>query len=948
MSINEIKIKGARDNNLKNINLTLPKNKLIVFTGLSGSGKSTLALETIYNEGQRRYVESLSSYARQFLGNLSKPDVDSIEGLSPAISIEQKTTSNNPRSTVGTVTEIYDYLRLLYARIGVPYCPTHNEPIISFSPEQIIKIIQEYPLNSRIQILGPVVNAEKGTHNDTIEKIKQAGFVRVRLNGQIMRIDEVSELDKNKRHSLDIVVDRIALKEDSYGRILDALKIALDWGHGYVTVLLNDEERLFSTHHSCKHCGFSIPKLEPRLFSFNSPIGYCEHCKGLGINREVDVSILAPNPKLSLNQGAIEFYKNIVGSKNLDWQDFTKLCELYNIPMNVPFEELTKQQVEIILLGSKEPHEYILKSSSGNINHRRGYIEGVKTRIERLYEETTSEFMRGYYEKFLMDTICTHCNGARLSKEALAVKINGLNIYELTSMQIGDLRSFLRETKEKLTQTELTIATLVLEEIDHRLSFLINVGLDYLTLARSATTLSGGESQRIRLATQIGAKLSGVLYVLDEPSIGLHQRDNAKLIKSLKEMRDLGNTLIVVEHDEETMRSADQIVDIGPGAGVHGGEVVAQGSVEDIINSPESITGKYLSGEYFIDIPKKRLKGTGDYLLIKGARCHNLKNIDVKIPLGVMNVVTGVSGSGKSTLINEILYKTVDGYLRKVRTNPGAHDEIIGLEHIDKAIHISQDPIGRTPRSNPATYTKVFDEIRALYAETPDARARGFDKSYFSFNNKGGRCEHCQGVGVTRIRMNFLPDVYVRCEVCDGKRYNDEALACFYKDKNIADVLEMTVEDAYEFFSSRTKIHRMLKTLMDVGLGYIKLGQPAPQLSGGEAQRVKLAYELQKRPTGKTLYILDEPTTGLHSHDVKKLLAILRRIVSFGDTVIVIEHNLDVIKQADYIIDLGPDGGNGGGQLVATGTPEEVSKNPSSYTGQYLSKIFKEYNKKHV
>ncbi|MGI6644533.1 MAG: excinuclease ABC subunit UvrA [Bacilli bacterium] len=941
MNINEIKIKGARDNNLKNIDLTLPKNKFIVFTGLSGSGKSTLALETIYSEGQRRYVESLSSYARQFLGNLSKPDVDSIEGLSPAISIEQKTTNTNPRSTVGTVTEIYDYLRLLYSRIGVPYCPTHNEPIIAFSPEQIINIIQEYPLNTRVQIIAPVVVREKGTHKETLEKIQKAGFMRLRVDKENYRIDEVPELSKNKYHDIDIIVDRLGLKEDSFGRLLDSINIALDWGHGVLYVLLNNEERFFSTMHACKYCGFSVPRLEPRFFSFNSPIGYCPECRGLGIKREVDVNLLVPDDNLSLNEGAIEYYKNITKSQNLEWQDFKKLCSLYDIPMNVKWKELTAKQRSIVLNGSPEPHEYTIKSSSGNIVFRTGYIEGIKTKIERLYEETTSEFMRDYYAKFLQDIICTSCNGARLNKEALSVRINNKNIYELSTMQIGELRNFLEETKKTLSPSEVTISDLILKEIHNRLSFLVDVGLDYLTLARQAATLSGGEAQRIRLATQIGSKLSGVIYILDEPSIGLHQKDNAKLIKSLKEMRDLGNTLIVVEHDEETMRNADLIVDIGPGAGVHGGEVVAVGTVEDIMNCPRSITGDYLSGRKKIDVPKVREKGNGEFLEVKGARCHNLKNIDVKFPLGVMTIVTGVSGSGKSTLVNDILYKAVDGYLRGVNTNPGEHDSISGLEHIDKVIHISQDPIGRTPRSNPATYTKVFDEIRAVFAETPDAKARGFNKGYFSFNNRGGRCEHCQGAGVKRISMNFLPDVYVRCEVCDGKRYNSETLACFYKGKNISDVLNMTVEDAYVFFDSRIKIKRILKTLIDVGLGYIKLGQPAPELSGGEAQRVKLAFELTKRSTGRTLYLLDEPTTGLHTDDVKRLLKILKRIVLNGDTVIVIEHNLDVIKQGDYIVDLGPDGGNGGGQLIATGTPEEVSKNPASYTGQYLKEVLK-------
>jgi len=940
-SRNNIIIKGARDHNLKNINLTIPKYKLVVFTGVSGSGKSSLALETIYNEGQRRYVESLSSYARQFLGNVSKPDVDSIEGLSPAISIEQKTTSNNPRSTVGTITEIYDYLRLLFARVGVPYCPTHNEPIVAYSNQQIIDEILVYPDRTKLQILAPIVTHEKGSHKETIEKIKKDGFVRLRIDGEIKRIEEVGELDKNKRHDIDIVIDRIGLGSDSRSRVYDAVTLALNWGHGYVKVLLDDEEKLFSSHHACKHCGFSIPKLEPRLFSFNAPLGFCPECRGLGIKREVDLKVLIPNHNLTINQGAIEFYKNVVGTKNLSWQEFAKLCELYNIDMNMPYHKLSSEKQNIILYGSTRPHEYALKSSSGNINHKRGYIEGVKVLIERLYEETTSDFMRIVYEKYMHDTICTRCHGARLRPEALAVKIGKKSIYDLTLMQIGDLRKFMNEEAQKFKPTEAQIADLVLKEIDHRLEFLIKVGLDYLTLARASMTLSGGEAQRIRLATQIGSKLSGVLYVLDEPSIGLHQRDNDKLIQALKDMVDLGNTLIVVEHDEDTIRNADFIVDIGPGAGVHGGEVVATGKIQDIMKVKRSITGDYLAGRKFIALPLKRLSGNGKFLEIKGARCHNLKNVNAKFPLGTLTLITGVSGSGKSTLINDILYKAVDGYLRKVETFPGEHDEIKGLENIDKVISISQDPIGRTPRSNPATYTKVFDDIRDLFAQTLDAKSRGFDKGQFSFNNRGGRCEHCEGAGVTRIPMNFLPDVYVRCEVCDGRRYSEETLAVKYRDKSIADVLDLTVEDAINFFASRTKIVHKLQTLADVGLGYIKLGQPAPELSGGEAQRVKLAFELQRRSTGKTLYLLDEPTTGLHTDDVKKLLLALQRLVDSGESVIVIEHNLEVIKMADHIIDLGPNGGNEGGNIIATGTPEEIAANPASVTGLYLKPYLK-------
>lgn len=935
-SKNHIIVKGARDNNLKNINVNIPKNKLVVFTGLSGSGKSTLALQTIYNEGQRRYVESLSSYARQFLGNISKPDVDSIEGLSPAISIEQKSTSNNPRSTVGTITEIYDYLRLLYARIGVPYCPHHDIPIVAFSPEQILNKIFEHEEGVRIQILAPIVRAEKGSHKETILKMSKDGFVRLRVNGEITLLEDVRDLDKNKRHDIDLVITRLRLEQGNRSRLFEAIKTALDYAHGYVTVLFNNEEQLFSSHNACQVCGFSVPKLEPRLFSFNAPMGFCADCRGLGIKREVDISLLVPDTTISLKDGAIEYHRNIVGSKNIEWQEFMKLCELYEIPMLVPFSDLTEKQKEIAINGTNEYHEYIIKSSSGNTIHRRGPIEGIKQRIERLYEETTSEQMRQYYEKFMSDTTCTTCGGKRLNESALAVRINNKNIHDLTLFQIAELKTFIEETTLLLSKTDQTISQLVLSEIIHRLTFLIKVGLDYLTLARSSKSLSGGEAQRIRLATQIGSKLTGVLYVLDEPSIGLHQRDNERLIQALKDMVDLGNTLIVVEHDEDTIRSADHIIDIGPGAGVHGGEVVVSGTLDDVLNNPRSITGDYLSGRKKIHLPPRRMKGNGNYLEIKGARANNLKNINVSIPLNTLTVVTGVSGSGKSSLVEEVLYKALDGYLRKVETHPGDHDKISGFEHIDKVINISQDPIGRTPRSNPATYTKVFDDIRDLFAQTLDARAKGYDKGQFSFNTRGGRCEHCEGAGVTRIAMNFLPDVYVKCEICDGKRYNEDTLSVHYRGKNIVDVLDMTVEESLEFFDSRPHILRRLQTLYDIGLGYIKLGQPAPELSGGEAQRVKLAYELQKRPTGKTLYILDEPTTGLHTDDVSRLILALQAIVNNGDSVVVIEHNLDIIKVADYIVDLGPEGGNGGGELVASGTPEQIVQVSASHTGRFL------------
>ncbi|NCA95532.1 MAG: excinuclease ABC subunit UvrA [Methanomicrobia archaeon] len=932
-------IKGARENNLKNIDLEIPKNALVVFTGLSGSGKTTLAFDTIYSEGQRRYVESLSSYARQFLGNVDKPDVDSIEGLSPAISIDQKTTSHNPRSTVGTVTEIYDYLRLLFARIGVPYCPTHNEPIISFSPSKMVDIALSLEEGTRLQILAPIVRNEKGTHVDTLTKIKAQGFERLRVDGQLLRIDEVPELEKNKRHNIDIVIDRLVVKSDVRTRIFDAIELALDWSHGYVILLSDKEERLLSQHHSCKYCGFSVPKLEPRLFSFNAPLGACPKCKGLGINREAAFDLLIPNENLSIMQGAIRYYKNVVHSKNIDWQEFKFLCEQYKIDLNVPFKSLSDYQKKIILYGSDKPFTYAITSVSGNKNHRSGYIEGIKSKIDRLYMETNSSMMRDYYEIYMRDSECTVCHGSRLNEQVLAVRINKLNIYEVTLLPIKKLLKYIAELDEVLTPTEKEIGQLVIKEIRNRTQFLSDVGLDYLTLARMSMTLSGGEAQRIRLATQIGSRLSGVLYVLDEPSIGLHQKDNAKLLATLKSMRDLGNSLIVVEHDEETIRAADHIVDIGPGAGVHGGHIVAQGSLNDIIKSKNSITGDYLSGRKSISIPQSRRKGNGRYITIKGARCNNLKNIDVEFLLGTFMAVTGVSGSGKSSLVTQTLYRAIEKRLTGNDNFPGEHDDILGLENIDKVVNVSQEPIGRTPRSNPATYTKVFDDIRSLFAETIEARARGFDKGRFSFNVIGGRCENCQGAGVTRIPMNFLPDVYVRCDQCNGKRYNEETLQVTYKGKNIFEVLEMTVEDALTFFENRPKIRRKIQTLMDVGLGYIKLGQPATTLSGGEAQRVKLATELQRRPTGKTIYILDEPTTGLHTDDVKRLIDVLQKIVDNGDTVLVIEHNLDVIKVADYIIDIGQDGGDAGGEIIAKGTPEVIANSPRSYTGNYLKQI---------
>ncbi|MCQ2796404.1 MAG: excinuclease ABC subunit UvrA [Bacilli bacterium] len=936
-----IHIRGARENNLKNIDLVIPKNSLTVFTGVSGSGKTTLAFDTIYNEGQRRYVESLSSYARQFLGGIDKPDVDAIDGLSPAISIDQKTTSHNPRSTVGTVTEINDYLRLLFARIGVPYCPTHNEPIVAFSIQKMTEIAMKYPKDTKLMILSPVVRAEKGTHKETIDKLKGQGFVRFRVDKEFIESDKLKELDKNKRHDIDIVVDRVIVKDGIKERLNEAISLATDYSRGYVIFYVDGHEKLLSEHHSCKYCGFSVPKIEPRLFSFNAPMGYCPDCKGLGIKREVAIDLLIPDPNESIAGGAIRYFKNTAGTTNLEWQEFKFLCDQYHVDIKKPWNSLTKRQQDILLNGSDKPFKYTLTSSSGNKTNHNGYIEGIKRKIERLYNDTGSEWMSDYYMTYMRDTTCTTCGGARLNKEALAVKINNLNFYEVTCLSIEDLKKWLDNLDKVLSKTEKEIGEQIIKEIKNRVSFLLDVGLSYLTLSRMAMTLSGGESQRIRLATQIGSKLSGVIYVLDEPSIGLHQRDNQKLINSLKSMRDLGNTLIVVEHDEETMLASDYIVDIGPHAGAHGGEVVYAGDVEGIKKCKKSLTGKYLSRELKIETPKSRKKGNGRYLEIKGAKCHNLKDIDVKIPLGTFTAITGVSGSGKSTLINETLAKAVKHALTGEDTFPGEHKEIKGLGHVDKLIQITQEPIGRTPRSNPATYTKVFDDIRELFAETIEAKAKGFDKGRFSFNIPGGRCESCWGDGVKRIPMNFLPDVYVKCEECGGKRYNEETLSVTYKGKNIYDVLEMTVEEALEYFANRPKILQKIQTLYDVGLSYIKLGQNATTLSGGEAQRIKLAYELQKRATGKTLFILDEPTTGLHTDDVSRLIKVLKRIVDNGDTVVVIEHNLDMIKVADYIIDLGPEGGNKGGEIIATGTPEEVAKVEKSYTGQFLKRALK-------
>lgn len=936
---NKLIIRGARENNLKNINIDIPKNKLVIMTGLSGSGKTSLAFDTIYAEGQRRYVESLSAYARQFLGNMEKPDVDAIEGLSPAIAIDQKTTSNNPRSTVGTVTEIYDYLRLLYARVGKAYCPKHDVVIESQTIKQMADTIDQYADGDRLMVVARVVKRKKGTFKDYFADLLKDGYLRVVVDGQNYMLDEEIELDKNKKHDIDVVIDRIIKKEGYRSRLVDSLEVGLKLTGGEVIVqnLTTKTEELFSEHLACPICGFSVPKLEPRLFSFNNPLGACPDCRGLGIKNEVDVDLLIPDWSKSINEGGLRYFKTAVGTNRIEWQRFLILCKKYKIDLDKPLKDFTKQELSYILDGSREPISYEIVSDSGNVSRTTKFIEGVRTLIARRYEETTSKWSKEWYASFMSEHICPTCKGRRLNDQVLSVRVGSLNIAEFTEQSIEDALHFIQNIK--LTDYEMNIARLVVKEINDRLTFLNNVGLGYLTLARRAGGLSGGEAQRIRLATQIGTRLTGVLYVLDEPSIGLHQRDNEKLIKSLQDIRDLGNSVLVVEHDEDTMRASDFIVDIGPGAGVHGGQVICAGTPEEVMNCKDSITGQYLSGNRKIEVPQKRRKGNGLFIEVKGAKEHNLKNINVKFPLGKFNVVTGVSGSGKSTLVNDILGKSLMRYVYQSKERPGLHKEILGIENIDKVIEVSQDPIGRTPRSNPVTYTGVFDDIRDLFAQTNEAKMRGYDKGRFSFNVKGGRCEACQGDGLKKISMHFLPDVYVPCEQCEGKRYNEETLQVTYKDKNIYDVLEMTVEEAVDFFDNLPKIRNKIQTLYDVGLGYIKLGQSATTLSGGEAQRVKLASELQKKSTGKTVYILDEPTTGLHSHDVARLIDVLQRIVDQGDTIIVIEHNLDVIKVADHIIDLGPEGGAGGGTIVVTGTPEKVAKCEKSYTGQFLKSM---------
>ncbi len=935
--MDKIVIKGARVNNLKNIDLEIPKNKLVVVTGVSGSGKSSLAFDTIYAEGQRRYVESLSAYARQFLGNTEKPDVDSIEGLSPSISIDQKTTNKNPRSTVGTVTEIYDYLRLLFARIGTPYCPNHHIPITNQSIEEMVNKVLTYEEGIKMMVLSPVVRGEKGTQKDLLERLRKDGYIRVKIDDKMYDLSEEINLEKNKKHNISVVVDRLIIRDAIRSRLYEAIETSCKLSGGKVIIdMLEKGEVLFSENFACPYCDYSLEELEPRIFSFNAPYGSCPDCKGLGIQYKINVDLVIRDKTKSINEGAITTI-TIDDPTNIIYTQLSTVAKYYGFSLDTPIKELPKKVLDIILYGSPDILEFNYKSKNGNTRTSKDYFEGIITNLERRYVETKSGWIRDWIEQFMMELPCKTCGGSRLKPSVLSVLVGRKNIYEVTNFSIKELKTFINNLK--LSKEKKEISAIILKEINSRLDFLINVGLEYLTLSRNAATLSGGESQRIRLATQIGSRLTGVLYVLDEPSIGLHQRDNNRLIQSLLNMRDLGNSLIVVEHDTDTMLSADYLIDIGPGAGEHGGEVIAAGTPEEVMKNKDSLTGKYLTGLYKVDIPAVRRKGNKKYIEIKGASEHNLKKINVKIPLGTFTCVTGVSGSGKSTLVNEILYKAAKNYLYDSKEVIGKCRVIKGLENIDKVIDISQTPIGRTPRSNPATYVGVFDDIRTIFSETKEAKIRGYDKGRFSFNVKGGRCEACWGDGVKKIEMHFLPDVYVPCEVCNGTRYNKETLQIKYKEKSIYDVLNMTVEEALEFFENHPKVKRKLQVLSDVGLNYIRLGQPAPTLSGGEAARVKLAKELQKKATGKSLFILDEPTTGLHTHDIKKLLKILNRIVENGDTVLVIEHNLDVIKVADYIIDLGPDGGNFGGEVVATGTPEEVSQVEGSYTGEFLRNI---------
>lgn len=937
MANDKIVIRGARAHNLKNIDVTIPRDQLVVITGLSGSGKSSLAFDTLYAEGQRRYVESLSAYARQFLGQMDKPDVDSIDGLSPAISIDQKTTSKNPRSTVGTVTEINDYMRLLYARVGHPICPNDQTEITSQSVEQMVDQVLALPERSRLQILAPVITQKKGQHKRVFEMIQREGYVRVRVDGEIYDLSEVPELEKNKKHDIAIVIDRIVLKEGIRSRVFGSLENALHLAEGYALVdVMGEKEFLFSEHYACPYCGFTVGELEPRLFSFNAPFGACGDCDGLGVKLEVDVDLVVPDTTKTLRQGALLPWNPI--SSQYYPQMLEQACAEFNIDMDTPFEELPEEHQDLILNGSNgENFRFHYENDFGGVRDVEVPFEGVLTNINRRYHDTNSDYTRKQMRLYMRELTCQGCHGYRLNPQALSVKVNDTHIGEISEQSINQAAQFIKDLK--LSEQETMIARPITKEIQDRLSFLQNVGLDYLTLSRASGSLSGGEAQRIRLATQIGSNLSGVLYILDEPSIGLHQRDNDRLLGSLRKMRDLGNTLIVVEHDEDTMRAADYLIDIGPGAGQAGGEIVAFGTPQEVINNPNSLTGQYLSGKRMIPIPKERRQGNGQSLKITGATENNLKNVTVEFPLGEFIAVTGVSGSGKSTLVNEILKKALAQKINRNSNKPGKFKKLTGYKHIERLIDIDQSPIGRTPRSNPATYTSVFDDIRDLFAATNEAKIRGYKKGRFSFNVKGGRCEACKGDGILKIEMHFLPDVYVPCEVCQGKRYNSETLEVRYKGKNISEILNLTVEDAVEFFKAIPKINRKLQTIVDVGLGYVTLGQPATTLSGGEAQRMKLASELHKKSHGKSLYILDEPTTGLHSEDIAKLLLVLDRLVEQGNTVLVIEHNLDVIKSADHLIDLGPEGGDGGGTILAVGTPEEVAAVEESYTGQYLKRV---------